>query len=220
MSKSEQNLFEHYLKEDILSAVESNNIELVNIIKHNFGKIYFNKIIYYPQQAEIIYSLKFGTNVSFCKYRLEFVNSVPQLTDYYSFKEGAWYSSKIYDMLKLSSKYMGSSEERHQTNRSILKAQRLLGYSNLLDSQAALESLYEVPNSHMLGNGLSLRRIHLASDLGDSTLSESLYLEVKANPSLYIRYLACYYYHDSVAINSIVQELEDDLGYPTLYRIL
>ena len=86
--------------------------------------------------------------------------------------------------MKLNSKFDAYSEERHQANRAIRASNEALTYGDTLE---ALYSLYDIPETHQLGNGLSIRKLNLAYTLGDSVYANVLATEYDKNKSLYIK---------------------------------
>ena len=209
LAKTEQTVFDHYFDKDFGTKIENENIDLVNKLKFNSGKIFFSKIIFYPKHAEIVFTMLFNQNVDFWKYRVELVNTIPQLTDYYSYRDELWKSRNMKNLIRLNARYTATSQKRHQTNRSLTEYAEYLRYG---DSLSALESLYKVPETHLIGNGLSLKRINLAYNLGDSILAYSLERERELNQSIYIRYLYGYYFYDTLELNNVFGELKDELG--------
>ncbi len=209
LNKTEQTVFDHYFEEDFGSIIESINSDLVNKAKFSEGKFYFNKIVFYPRHAELLLTIQHLKKIDFWKYRVELINNIPTLTDYYFYRNGVWQSENIKNIIRLNARYTTGSPERHQFNRSLMESERYLRYR---DSLSALASLYEIPKTHLIGNSLSLKRLNLASELGDSILTYSIEQELELNPSIYIRYLHGYYLADSLELETVFDELKGKLG--------
>lgn len=209
LNKAEQTVFDHYFDKDFGTKIKNENIDLVNKIKFNEGRIYLNKIIFYPTYAELVFTLQFLQNIDFWKYRVELINNTPRLTDYYSYRDELWQSENMKNLIRLNARYTAGSKERTQVNRGIMEAEEYLRYG---DSLSALESLYKVPETHLIGNGLSLKRIRLAYEMGDSIFAYSLEQERKLNKSIYIRYLYGYFFYDTLTLNNVFSELKEELG--------
>lgn len=206
---TEQTVFDHYFDKDFGTLIKNINIDLVNKIKFNNGKIYFNKIIFYPSHAEIIFTLQYLRNTDFRKFRVELINNTPILTDYYSYRDELWQSENMKNLIRLNARYTTTSQERMKASRSLMESE---DYLRRGDSLSALESLYKVPESHLIGNGLSLKRLNLAHGLGDSIFAYSIQQERALNQSIYIRYLHGYYFVDTVELNNVFNELKEELG--------
>jgi hypothetical protein len=208
-NKIERNLLNHFFEEEIGKQVYYVNIDLINKLKFNNGNLKLSKIIYYPRHVEIIYSMTFDKNVDFWKYRIELKDSVPKLSDYYSYRDEFWQSDNLENFLKLNTKYTAVSKERQQANSSLIQSEKYLGYG---DSLRALDILYEVPSTHSVGNAISLKRINLAYEISDTTFASVLLKEKELNNSLYINYLYAYYFGDTIELNNVFSELNKELG--------
>ena len=209
LTKTERNVFDYYYDKEFSRLIRNDNIELVNKLKYNDGKLYFSKIIYYPEHAEIVLSFNYQSNIDFIKYRVQLLNGVPFLVDYYSYKNELWQSKNVTNMIRLNSRYTAGSTERQQANRCMSESD---DYLRKGDTLAALTKLYEIPISHLLGNGLSIQKINLAYNLHDTIFASVLQLEKESNNSNYISYLNAYYFNDTIAMDSVFEQLGKKLG--------
>jgi hypothetical protein len=209
LTKTEQTVFDYYFDKEFATVILNENIDLVNKLKFNTGKLFFSKITYYPTHAEIIYSLRFAKNVDFWKYRVELINNIPKLTDYYSFRDEIWQSQNIINIIRLNSRYTATTKERQQANRSLMESDKYLLHG---DSLFALQLLYEIPETHLIGNALSLKRINLAFKLNDTIFASVLIREKEFNKSTYISYLYGYYFYDTIELDKVFYKLEQELG--------
>jgi hypothetical protein len=171
-------------------------------------KYYLNKIIYFPKHAEIVLIMEFGKSADFWKYRIELFEGKPKLTDYYSFRDEVWASENMKNTIILNSKYLNTSNERTKANRCLYESENYLRNG---DTLSALEILYEIPETHLMGNAISYKRLGLALVFDENIFYEALELEKEINPSRYINYLYGYYYGDSIILNNVILELESDL---------
>jgi hypothetical protein len=205
----ERSLLSHFFEEKLGKQVYYVNVDLINKLKFNNGKLKLSKIIYYQRHAEIIYSMIYDRNVDFWKYRIELKDSVPKLTDYYSYRDEFWQSENVKNFLRLNTKYTAVSKERQQANGSLIQSDKYLVYG---DSIRALEVLYDIPSTHTIGNAISLKRINLAFEISDTTFASVLLKEKELNNSLYINYLYAYYFTDSLELDHVLGELNQELG--------
>ncbi len=208
-SRTEQNVFNGIYDAAYARKILYVSVDLVNRLKYNDGRMLLSKIIYYPSHAEIIVTFQFTGGIDFWKYRIELRNKVPKLTDYYSFKDDFWQSQNIRNIIKLSITHTATSEERHQANRSLMESEDCLRRG---DSIQALELLYEVPVSHLIGNALPLKRINLAYAISDSVFASALVTEKELYESIYINYLYGYYFNDTIELEKVFVELDHKLG--------
>jgi hypothetical protein len=205
----ERSLLSHFFEEKLGKQVYYVNVDLINKLKFNNGKLKLSKIIYYQRHAEIIYSMIYDRNVDFWKYRIELKDSVPKLTNYYSYRDEFWQSENVKNFLRLNTKYTAVSKERQQANGSLIQSDKYLVYG---DSIRALEVLYDIPSTHTIGNAISLKRINLAFEISDTTFASVLLKEKELNNSLYINYLYAYYFTDSLELDHVLGELNQELG--------
>lgn len=209
LNSTEQAIFNYYFDKQFSKNILNGNIDLINKLKFNNGKIFLSKIIFFSEHAEIIFTLRFSTNVDFWKYRVELKNNKPILTDYYFYRDECWQSQNIKNIIKLNSKYTAISKQRLQANKNLLESEKQLKNG---DSLYALELLYNIPKTHLIGNTLSLKRINLAYKINDSLFFLTLLKEKKLNKSIYINYLYGYYFYDTLELNKVFNKLEMDLG--------
>lgn len=213
LTKAEQTVFNHFYNKNLSKTIMLENINLINKLKNNNGKINLSKVVYFPSHAEILYSMAYSTEdadcVDFWKFRVELSNNIPMISDYYSYRDEIWQSQNVQNILRLSSQYTATSEERHQVNRSLMNSENYLLDG---DSLNALIELFEIPESHLIGNALSLMRINLAYQLADSIFVNTLETERELNNSLYIKYLYGYYFNDTLELNEVYRKLDSEIG--------
>lgn len=210
LNKSEKDFFEYAFENQLRDNTLYQIIEIVNDLKHLKGKAYLSKIEYFNEHSEVTLALIFQTKrVDFIKYRIELVERTPKLTDLYFFKAGLWQTNSIKNMILLNSKYRADSKERRNVNMYFNESQRSLKNKDTLQ---ALIYLYEIPNLDYMGNYLTLRKIDLAYFLHDSIFSEVLETEFETNKSLYFRYFYHNAYKDTLELQKVFKELENETG--------
>jgi hypothetical protein len=208
LDNSEQRLFNQYYENELSTVILNVNIDIVNKLKYNQGRLMLSQLTFNAGYAEIVYSLIFSGNVDFWKYRIELINDTPKLTDYYSYRDELWQSDNMKNIMNLNSKYTSVSKERQQTNWSMAESER---YLRAGDSIRALEELYNIPKTHVI-NSISIKRINLAQQISDSVFISALKKEKEMNNGIYINYLYCYYFQDTAGLNQIFSRLENEVG--------
>lgn len=208
LNKPQKSLLNHIFEKDLRMTIKTGNLSIIHQVNSDNGKISFFSLTHFDFHSELTLLLTFDGRFNFFKYRIEFINNKPAITDFYHYKDNLWYSEKIVNMLRLNSKFDAYSDERHQANRAVLVTERAL---NNGDTLAALYSLYDIPETHQLGNGLSMMKLNLAFSLGDSIYANVLATEYDKNKSLYMKYLYKLHF-DSANLNSVYELLTTELG--------
>ncbi len=208
INKTQQSVFNHIFEKDLRMTIKTGNLNIIHRVNSENGKISFLRLTHFDFHSELTLLLTFDGRFDFFKYRIEIINNKPAITDFYHFMDNLWYSEKLVNILRLNSKFDAYSDERHQANRAIRASDKALTYGDTLE---ALYSLYDIPETHQLGNGLSLMKLNLALTLGDSIYANVLATEYEKNKSLYMKYLYTLYF-DSTNLNSVYQLLTSELG--------
>ena len=208
VNKTQNSVFDHFFEKDLRMTIKTGNLSIIHQVNSDNGKITFLDLNHFDFHSELTLLLTFAGRFDFFKYRIEIINNKPAITDFHHFKDNLWYSEKIVNILRLNSKFNAYSEERHQANEAIRASEEALAYG---DTLKALYSLYDIPETHQLGNGLSMMKLNLAVTLGDSIYTNVLATEYDKNKSLYMKYLYTLYF-DSTDLNSVYQLLTSELG--------
>ncbi len=209
LTKTQQSVFDHYFEKDIRKTIKFGNLAIVHEVNDQNGQVKLLKVEHFTHYSEVILFLTFEGRFNFFKYRVEITGGQPALTDFYEYMSNSWYSEKIIELLRLNSKFDAFSDERQQANMGILSSDQLLRAGDTLN---ALYALYEVPETHEVGNSLSLRRLDLASALPDSIYATVLVTEYETNPSLYMKYLYSFHFGDSAKLDAVYEVLSKELG--------
>lgn len=208
LTKTQKTVFEHIYEKDLKRTIKVGNLHIIHQVNSENGKVTFLALNHFDFHSELVLLLTFEGRFDFFKYRIEIINNKPAITDFYHFKDNIWYSEKIVNMLRLNSKFDAYSEERHQANRAVQASEQAQNYGDTLE---ALYSLYDIPETHQLGNGLSMMKLNLALSLGDSIYANVLATEYDKNKSLYMKYLYTLYF-DPTNLNSVYELLTSELG--------
>jgi hypothetical protein len=212
LSRTERTMYKVLFEEAVVDPMMTQNLELINKLKHSDGLVFLTKMAFLPGNpgcTELTFSMIFDEFVDFVKFRVEIINNTPRLTDLYSYRDELWQSKNVKNIIRLNSKYTASTEARQRANQSLMLSDRALMQK---DTLLALEYLYQVPETHLMGNSLSIRRISLALQMDQEVLASVLTSEMELNNSLYIRYLYGYYFYDSVLLEQVFKELELNIG--------
>ncbi|WP_339810224.1 hypothetical protein [uncultured Imperialibacter sp.] len=209
VNRTQKSVLSHIFEKELKSKIKDGNAQIVLRVNTDNGKVSPLRLNQFDHHSELLLLLTFDNTFDFFKYRIEYINNQPRVTDFYSYADNRWFSEKLIDLLKLSTKYDAFSSDRHEANAAIAASEQALILGDTLD---ALYNLYEVPGSHQEGNWLSLRKINLAVTLGDSVLAEVLTAEHDSNNSLYINYLYNYYFGDTTELDLTYKLLATELG--------
>jgi len=205
---TQMSVFDHFFEKNLRMTIKTGNLSIIHQVNSGNGKVSFLGLSHFDFHSELTLLLTFAGRFDFFKYRIEFINNKPAITDFHHFKDNLWYSEKIVNILRLNSKFDAYSEERHQANDAIRASEEALAYRDTLE---ALYSLYDIPETHQHGNGLSMMKLNLALTLGDSVYANVLATEYDKNKSLYMKYLYTLYF-DSTNLNSVYELLTSELG--------
>lgn len=217
ITKTQKSVFDHYFEKQIKAIIKTGNLDILHRVRANGGKVHLMRVDHFESFSEILILRTFDGYFDLFKYRAEIANKAPVLTDFFSLTENLWYSQSIVLILRQASKYDAFSEERHEMNAAIKRSDKFL---NDGDTLAALQSLYEIPDSHSEGNWLSIRKIELAKSLHDTILAAVITGELDHNQNLYIRYLYHYFFQDSTDLKKIHHLLSEEVGESPLYDSL
>ncbi len=209
LNKVQRNVFNYIFDKEIKDEIKFNNISLVSHVNLEKGKIHASNIQHFDSHSEITLLSIFDDSYNFIKYRVEIINNKPYLCDLFDLKSGIWYSQSVKNVINLNSRYDMFSEERRQANLAMRSSNHEL---RKRDTLSALYYLYEIPETHWVGNGLSLMKLNLALGVSDSTYGEVLETEFEHDQSLYLKYLYYRYWDDSVNLNNVYNTLKGQTG--------
>lgn len=209
LNNVQRNVFNYIFDKEIKDEIKFNNISLVNHVNLKNGKIYVSKIEHFDVHSEITFLSIFDDSYNFIKYQVEIINDKPYLCDLFDLKSGIWYSQTVKNIINLNSRYDMFSEERRMANLAMRSSNDEL---RKRDTLSALYYLYEIPETHWVGNGLSLMKLNLALGVSDSTYGEVLETEFEHDQSLYLKYLYYQYWNDSVNLNNVYNILKGQTG--------
>lgn len=209
ITKTQSSVFEHIFEKDLKRTIKVGNLSIIHQVNSEEGHVSLLKLNHFDHHSELILLLSFDERFDFLKYRIELIQNKPAITDFYHFKDNLWYSERIINMLRLNSKYDAYSDERHAANRAMYNFDKHLSSGDTLE---ALYSLYDIPETHRIGNGLSMKKLSLASALGDSIYSIVLATEYENNKSLYMQYLYDLHFEGPIKLNRIYDLLSSELG--------
>lgn len=209
LSSAMSHVFEVYFDEKWTTTIKSDNMDLVNRVKYQNGRVYLSNILYSEDFAEITLLIVIDTHMDFWKYRIEMLGDKPVLSDYFLLKQGRWRSEVMEYELHVNQNYTASSVERRSANQ-VMEEHR----SNLQkgDTLLALLNLYELPKTHAQIDGLSLEKISLAMALNDTIYEQVLSEEYSNSNNLYINYLFHLYWRDSLGMDSVIASLREEIG--------
>lgn len=202
--KIQKSVLEYIYDKDLKATIHSWNIYLISEISSKDGLVNVSKIEHFNKFSLATFTFIYGKKIGFIRFRVEMKSAKPVITDFFDFRENSWYSEIVKNTLNLNSKFDAFSEERQQANISLIKCDKSLLAG---DTISALHHLYEVPRSHWIGNGLSLRKLELANSINDSTYVDVLMTELEHNKSIYMRYVQSLYFDDYDELEIICSEL-------------
>ena len=209
LNKVQRNVFNYIFDKEIKDEIKFNNVSLVNHVNLEQGKIHTSNIKHFNSHSEITFLSIFDDSYNFIKYRVEIINNKPYLCDLFDLKSGLWYSETIKNVINLNSRYDMFSEERRAANLAMRSSNEEL---RKRDTLSALNYLYDIPKTHWVGNGLSLRKLNLALGVSVSTYGEVLETEFEHDQSLYLKYLYYRYWDDSENLNNVYNTLKYQTG--------
>lgn len=209
ITKTQSSVLNHLFDKDLKPSIKAANLSILYDVNTYKGKATVLKLNHFDTHSELTMLLTFEESFNFLKYRIEHVQSRPVLTDFYTFLDNTWLSQQIIKNLQLSTKYTAFSQERRETNLALTSSNQHLSDG---DTISALNYLNEIPQSHQTGNWLSLRKLDLASTLGDSIYSSVLETEYEKNNSLYMQYLYALYYDDFAGLFKVYESLTGEIG--------
>lgn len=205
-SNVNRSVYKHFQKE-FVNNIRNLNINQILDLNEYQGKASCVKVDFFEHHAELSYLfLKTKPkSLTYYKYRVEPKGENVFISDVYDFRSDSWYSEAIIKTMDINAKYKAGSEERRDANVAIARSKELEAIG---DFEGALHYLYEIPETHWIGNYLSLERVGLAVHLDDTTFSSVLIGEYDYNKSLYMRYLYSYYF-DSLEFNEVTNLLKE-----------
>jgi len=208
INRTQKSVFNHIFEKDLRMVIKTGNLNIIHQVNSENGKVSFLRLTHFDFHSELTLLLEFEGRFDLIKYRIEIIDNKPAIIDFYYFKNNLWYSEKIVNILRLNSKFDAYSDERHQANRAIRASDEALAGGDTLE---ALYALYDIPETHQLGNGLSMMKLNLAMSQGDSIYAKVLATEYEKNKSLYLKYLYTLYF-DSTNLHTVYQLLATEIG--------
>lgn len=209
LNKVQNDVLNYIMEEFVNNQIKFGNVSLVNEIYENSGKVYHSGLQHFGSYSELTLLLNYEASFKLLKYRIEFIKGKPCLSDAYDFRDNTWYSEAIKNNIYLNSRYNAFSEERRQAN---LAWNGYIYSLNRGDTLNAYRSLLDIPDTHLIGNTISIAKLNLAMSLGDSLLIETLVEESAKNESIYMRYLVAFYFLEESDMMTISEELSKETG--------
>lgn len=209
LSKTGQAVFNHIFEKDVKDDIKYTNLLIINRISKEGGQTHLTRTEHFDIYSEITFAITFPGSYSFIRYRIEMIGNKPYLTDMYDFRDGTWYSESIKNIVNLNVRFDGLSEERRMKNMALRQSDEFLKRG---DTLGALVELMEIPDTHWVGNGLSLKRLNLAISVNDSVYTDVLHTEIYSNQSLYLKYLYCLKFNDPEILSNVYEELKSLTG--------
>ena len=209
LTKAQMSVFIHFFDKVFKQKIVVANVSFINRINTGNGKALISAIKHFEFHTEVSIRITISDNFNYVKYRVELKNERPYLCDFYDFKEGIWYSQNIKNLINLNSKFKAGSSQRTQANNALKHSEDILSQG---DTLSALLYLGEIPETHWMGNGLSIKKLNLASSLGDSIYASTLASEFRYNKSIYMEYLHSLYFQDSVKLKNVLNSLSKQTG--------
>lgn len=209
LSKTEASLFAYIFEKQVKNDIRYTNLLIINEISKQGATAWLTRIQHFNTHSEITFSIIFPDGYTFTRYRVEMIGDKPYISDMYDFKDGTWYSESIKNFLLLNARYDGLSAERRAAYGAMNLSNQLLKKG---DTLGALEALYEIPPSHWVGNGLSIKRLELAANLNDTLYADVLDTEFSYNQSLYLQYIYYLGIEDDAALFKVLETLKNETG--------
>lgn len=209
LNKTQRSVFTHIFEKEVKDEIKYTNLLFINELNRQNGTASISQIQHFNGFSEITIFMVFQDSFSFIKYRVELIDGKPYLCDLYDFKENTWYSEGIKNAINLNSRYDAFSAERRASNLALRSSDEALKRG---DTYGALEFLYEIPQTHWVGNGLSLNRLGLAAEVSDTIYAQVLETEFGYNQSLYLKYLYYLAFDDSTNLNQIYIDIKKMTG--------
>jgi hypothetical protein len=210
LSETGKSVFNHYFKEEWGSDVRNSNIDMINLIKHNYGSLYLTNLDSFDSHLEATYALNFNTTqVEFIRYRFELSGAAPIITDRCSLKDNIWLSQRIREIVNASVKYPITSKQRTDTHMSMLKAE-----NSILNQeyQEALNYLNSIPKAFSNNLNTSIRKLECAREINLETYLKTLDYELKENDFEYLKYLNVMSVGDSAVYTNYFNQLMSLVG--------
>lgn len=203
--------FKYIYDEKIKIEVDIANNELINKQKYSNGEIKHLSTEFRRSHAEVSYLLFFDKSFSLLKYRIEKYGPKLILSDYFMFTQNVWASEYMSHIALVNKRHLAGSENRIKANKNF----RLYRESIALgDSSTALYYLNKIPETHQVGNYLSLLKIRCAAGVSDTVFVEVLITEQETQKSLYLDYLTSYYLSDSLEFEKVCGMLSKTYAIP------
>lgn len=209
LNKTQRSVLSHVFEKGVKDDIRYTNLLMINNLSKLGGKAYLSQVVHFDNYSELTMVMVFQQRYSFVKYRIELIQGKPYLSDLYDFRENTWYSEAVKNTINLNVRYDTFSKERGEANIAMRRANAA---EKAGDAEGALYWLYEIPQTHWVGNGLSIRRLNLAVALGDTTYAGVLNKEFEYNQSTYLQYLYYSAYGDEAQLNKVYTRLRELTG--------
>lgn len=208
IGRVQKSVFEHLFESKLKFHIKAGNLSLIHDINDYNGQASFLSLNHFEEHSELILLVTFPMNYDFIKYRIELIKGKPAIVDFYNFKDNLWYSESIINSLQWNSEYDAYSKERHDANAAVGLYKQAVTRE---EKEAALRALNNIPKTDVLGNELSIMKLTLAMDLGDTIYMGALASEYEHNQSLYMQYLY-YWLTDTTRLGEVYQSIEKEIG--------
>lgn len=204
-------VFNHVYETTVKGNVENHNLDLINRVKHSGATLMHIKTNVIDTYAEITYILIEDGYYHLTRYRVDFHEGKPYLTDIYSYKDDEWFSKSMRDVVLLNTKYTAFSPKRHEANKALVNYRSAI---NSGDFELALLSLEQIPPSLQITNEFKIAKINTAANISDSLLLKTI--EEVDNPqngnNIYVDYLMALYLNDSLYQDDVNVRMRMEIG--------
>lgn len=204
-----RSVFEHIYETSIKSLVNNRNSRLINEVRHSGAVLKHINTNIQENFAEVTYLLIEKHTYSFTKYKIDFSDNKPYLTDIYGYRENRWYSKAMYESVLLNVKYDAFSRNRHEANQA-LDAYQVAMENGEYDY--AFDLLNQVPESHQAFNDFKLAKVMLGAQFNDSIFSSTVNELKEEDRNIYLDYVIAYYMNDSIYQHDIRVNMQREIG--------
>lgn len=207
--KADPTAFNYVYDEELKHLINEHNVSLVNLQKYEKAKFYAIRTEILENHAEITYLLVLKEYFKIWKFRIELLENTPIINDYYLFREDVWASYYMNNLARINKAYLAGSKQRTRANTAFIDFERAKYNRN---PHKALEYLDSVPETHRIGNYVSLLKLNTASEINDSVFFSILEEEKRVKNSIYLDYLHAYYNYDLVQLDRTYKYMMKEIG--------
>ena len=187
LSKRERVAFKEYYNKHWKFDVNMANLDLINAVKYNEGKIEVTKIDSFSTHVEGTYAYQFsGEKVDFVKYRFELKDSSIVISDRYDFRNEVWLSKNIKKFIRDWTEVPLTAPSRIDYFNNLAQYDRNINdgkYNN------ALNYLNQIPKPFSNYYSVSLMKLETAIEVSPELYHRTLEEELKYNKFEYLKYL-------------------------------